>query len=238
MSVNFGCIAGAAAWKPLKSATSDSSARLPSALLQSAAGLTPFGIIHAGFAALRIVTSELVAFRAFLDGHGGHPLTQWSDTGDEDFGPDGTDTDAKDSRRMKAFRFKHPRYVDGYYELMCVRCSQAFRGSSPGKLLPFDDFSPTRAEVDRFCADVLRGRHDNFHKVGGFPFDDLEGNPTLSRTSPPPPAASAMVRTDRVPRVPVPSHKSSRYRRRVGLLKITRSIWGVSLAGCSRFSQR
>jgi len=50
-------------------------------------GLTPFGEIYAGLAALRLVTPELDAFKAFLDAHRRHRIVQASDDDDADEEP-------------------------------------------------------------------------------------------------------------------------------------------------------
>lgn len=135
-------------------------------------GLVPFGVIYEGFAALRMVTSELAAFKVFLDAHDGHPITQSSDFGEEDF-DGGEDGEEEGPGRLKAFRFKSGRLAEGFYELSCPQCSEVFRASSSGKFLPFDEFSPTREDLERFNTGVLRTDDENFYKVGGFPFDDL-----------------------------------------------------------------
>lgn len=134
-------------------------------------GLLPFGAIYQGFAALRMVTVELAAFKAFLDAHPGHPIAQRSDLGEEDF-----DAEEEKARpgRLKPFRFRSDRFVEGFYELTCDKCKETVRANSSDHVQPFEEFAVIGDDIALFQANVVRGSSDNFYRVGGFPFDDVE----------------------------------------------------------------
>jgi HEAT repeat protein len=163
-------------------------------------GLTPFGVIHDGFAALRMITPELAAFRAFLDEHGAHPLVQASDLG-EDLD---RDESAPPPSRLKRFCHR-ARSVDGTYELACAQCAEAVR-SAVSRIVPFEEFSPGAGEIERFRANVVRAGEDNFYKVGGFPYDDV---PALDAFLKAHRAHDLRARIARAPRAAAPKSAAS-----------------------------
>lgn len=135
-------------------------------------GLMPFGSIYQGLAGLRMLTAELVAFKAFLEAHTGHPLVQSYDDGEIDFGGSDED-DHQEPARVKPFRHRQGRVVVAFYELNCSACSARFRSNGPELLPPFEPFSPTTADIAAFANHVPEADDESFHRVS-FPFDQLD----------------------------------------------------------------
>lgn len=124
-----------------------------------------FGFIHAGLSAIGALTEEIEAFKAFLDEHGRHRIRQSFDGENADDDAGGT--------ALREFRFKRRGFEQAWYELHCTRCDETFRSSTPEPLLRFRRFVLTPARIARFSSNAGAADDGNFHKVGGFPFDDL-----------------------------------------------------------------
>jgi hypothetical protein len=138
---------------------------------KSRGALQGFGFIYAGFAAVGAFSEELEAFKAFLDEHGAHPIRQYFDSGEQDFGND--EEIDEPPRRIKRFRFKKRGFVEAFHELYCENCKTSYSSGSSERLRKFDSIPLTPERIDLFLTNVAQVDEVNFHKVGGFPFDDI-----------------------------------------------------------------
>lgn len=160
-------------------------------------GLLAFGTIYQGLAGMGMVTAELAAFLAFLQAHDGHPITQSADGIEEDFDDDASET----PKRLKAFRFKLARQVEGQHELACEKCDTAFRSSSSERFAAFKEFRPSAEALRLFVANFLKADDENFYHVAGFPFDDRDELAHVLAKHGRHGLVVRLVPTDRLPRV-------------------------------------
>jgi hypothetical protein len=107
----------------------------------------PFGYLYQPFLGLGIRPYELEKLRAFLIGHEGHSLCQWSDA-DSELPPELTailespeeqarDTVAEVDReaRERAAALANGTYLFGRYTVTCSACRAAFRSQEPDCLM-------------------------------------------------------------------------------------------------------
>ncbi len=148
-------------------------AGIPSASATRRRGaMQTFGFIHAGLAAIDLLTEEVEAFKAFLDEHAGHPIRQYNDMGSEDFDEDPELDEASASRRTRKFKFKARNFVEAFYELHCAACTKTYRSNSSDRLRAFEARTLTKKEVARFLTHVAALDEENFYRVF-FPFEEV-----------------------------------------------------------------
>jgi HEAT repeat protein len=159
--------------------------------------LLAFGTIYQGLAGMGMVTAELAAFHAFLQAHDEHPITQSADGTEEDFDDDASET----PKRLKVFRFKLARQVEGQHELACEECGATFRSSSSERFAAFKEFRPSAEALRLFAAKFLKAHDENFYHVAGFPFDDRDELARFLAKHGRHGLVARLVPTDRHPRV-------------------------------------
>ena len=122
-------------------------------------GIHTFGYLYEGFKALRLLTGELEAVRAFLRRHRRHQ-TDLVLEGDDDADVE-SDADQPDERDAEP---DGPRLDDGFYVLGCA-CGASCRSTGAVRLRPFSPFRLTARQAALFRERVVEADDEDVYRV-------------------------------------------------------------------------
>jgi len=123
-------------------------------------GIHSFAYLYEGFKALRLLTGDLEAVRAFLRRHRRHKTVLMFE-GDPEAESGQDDADEADGEDAGP---SHEKLADGFYVLSCS-CGSACRSTSAVRLRPFAPFRVTAKRAALFRERVVQASDDDFYRL-------------------------------------------------------------------------